>query len=297
MTPSLRARIGDSLKGLEDRYGSPKETKQQDGGLVFVRYEKDGLFLSFSLLTDRTEEVDIKGDLSEKEAEVLMARNVPTGATYSANDNPTVPLIFQGSFYKEYNFSDKTLAYYVGTGGQKQLVIKTPKMVEFETWLTENEKKKELAKANQRADRVESQSIQIPLEKKDEPAPPPDIFRDSRAASGGAQMGQDASFASMETALGRYQHKLYLAIGSRWNVKVQQAMAKIEKDRVVVQFHVNPDGSLSDLDIVHGNPSTFLAVISGDSIRQSSRLIGPFPADLLKEKPNGFPWQLAFRFY
>jgi outer membrane biosynthesis protein TonB len=128
-------------------------------------------------------------------------------------------------------------------------------------------------------------------------APPPDIFRDRSAVSGGAQMGQDASFASMATALGRYQHKLYLAIGSRWNLKVQQTMAQIGVDRVVIRFHVNPDGTLSDLDIVQGNPNSILGVISGDSIQQSSGLIGPFPADLLKEKPNGFPWQLAFRIY
>jgi hypothetical protein len=128
-------------------------------------------------------------------------------------------------------------------------------------------------------------------------APPPDIFRSRSAVAGGAQLGQDASFASMGTALGRYQHKLYLAIGSRWNNKVQQTMAQIGVDRVVVRFHVNPDGTISDLDIVQGNPNSILGLISADSIKQSSDLIGPFPADLLKDKPNGFPWQLAFRIY
>lgn len=128
-------------------------------------------------------------------------------------------------------------------------------------------------------------------------APPPDIFRDRSAVSGGAQMGQDASFASMATALGRYQHKLYLAIGSRWNSKVAQTMAQIGVDRVVIRFHVNPDGTISDIDIVQGNPNSILGMISGDSIKQSSNLIGPFPADLKTEMPNGFPWQLAFRIY
>lgn len=128
-------------------------------------------------------------------------------------------------------------------------------------------------------------------------APPPDIFRDRSAVSGGAAMGQDASFASMGTALGRYQHKLYLAIGSRWNNKVQLTMAQIGVDRVVVRFHVNADGTISDLDIVQGNPNSILGMISADSIKQSSDLIGPFPADLKAEKPNGFPWQLAFRIY
>lgn len=128
-------------------------------------------------------------------------------------------------------------------------------------------------------------------------APPPDIFRDRSAVAGGAQLGQDASFASMATALGRYQHKLYLAIGSRWNSKVAQTMAQIGVDRVVIRFHVNPDGTISDLDVVQGNPNSILGLISADSIQQSSNLIGPFPADLLKDKPNGFPWQLAFRIY
>jgi len=128
-------------------------------------------------------------------------------------------------------------------------------------------------------------------------APPPDIFRDRSAVAGGAQLGQDASFASMATALGRYQHKLYLAIGSRWNLRIQQTMAQIGVDRVVIRFHVNPDGSISDLDVVQGNPNSMLSVVSADSIQQSSNLIGPFPDDLKKDKPNGFPWQLAFRIY
>ncbi len=128
-------------------------------------------------------------------------------------------------------------------------------------------------------------------------APPPDIFRDRSAVAGGAQLGQDASFASMATALGRYQHKLYLAIGSRWNLRIQQTMAQIGVDRVVIRFHVNPDGSISDLDVIQGNPNSMLSVVSADSIQQSSNLIGPFPDDLKKDKPNGFPWQLAFRIY
>jgi len=128
-------------------------------------------------------------------------------------------------------------------------------------------------------------------------APPPDIFRDRSAISGGAQLGEDASFASMATALGRYQHKLYLAIGSRWNLQIQQRMAQVGVDRVVIRFEVNPDGSITGLDVIQGNPNSMLSVISSDSIQQSSNLIGPFPAALLKEKPNGFTWQLAFRIY
>jgi hypothetical protein len=101
----------------------------------------------------------------------------------------------------------------------------------------------------------------------------------------------------MGTALGRYQHKLYLGIGSRWNLKVQKTMAQIGVNRVVIRFFVNPDGSISQLDVVQGDPNSILGQISGDAINQSSNLIGPFPDALLKEMPKGFPWQLAFRIY
>ena len=127
--------------------------------------------------------------------------------------------------------------------------------------------------------------------------PPPDIFRDRSAVAGNAQMGQDASFADPNTPLSRYQRKLHLAIGSRWNLKVQQTVAKLDIERIVVRFHVNPDGTISNLDIVEGNPNSTLSVISSDSIQQSSGLLGPFPADLLKAYPNGFPWKLPFRIY
>ena len=128
-------------------------------------------------------------------------------------------------------------------------------------------------------------------------APPPDIFRNLSAVSGGAALSQDVSFATKGTNLNRYQHKLYLAIASRWNLKVAQTMAKIGADRVVVRFHVNADGTLSDIDIVQGNPNSILGTISADSIKQSSNLIGPFPVDLKAENPRGFPWELAFRTY
>jgi len=232
-------------------------------------------------------------------------------------------------FFNEYHFKSGTKAYFSKgklEGSEKAKVqIDSPKMQQYDLWLKGVNKKKELDNANNKIDSIESaeavselnptalkpsklppkpeHSLPIgdPLPASDSSlamAPPPDIYRDLSAVSGGAGMGQDASFASMGTALGRYQHKLYLAIGSRWNVKVQQMKAKMPTlDRVLVRFHVNADGTLSDIDFVQGNPSSTLGMISADSIKQSSSLIGPFPVDLKAEKPNGFPWQLAFRTY
>jgi len=126
---------------------------------------------------------------------------------------------------------------------------------------------------------------------------PPDVFRDHHAPESGIPPNQNASFAPQDTAFGRYQRKLYLAIGSRWNLKVQQTMADLGVERVIIHFKVMPDGTISDLNISQGNPNSVLTAISIDAVKESSGLIGPFPADLLKEKPNGFPWQLAFRIY
>lgn len=105
----------------------------------------------------------------------------------------------------------------------------------------------------------------------------------------------DAEFAQMGTELARFQHKLYLLIGSKWNLKVQQTMEQIGKDRVVFKFHVNPDGNINNIEIVEGNPNSKLATISKEAIADGGVNCGPFSEVLKKEKPNGFDWQLAYR--
>lgn len=103
--------------------------------------------------------------------------------------------------------------------------------------------------------------------------------------------------ASMGTELGKFQHKLYLSIGRKWNDKVQQTMGEIGKDRVVIKFHVNPDGEINNIDIVEGNPDSKLSIISKEAIAENSLASGKFSEALKKEKPVGFDWQLAYRIY
>jgi len=104
-------------------------------------------------------------------------------------------------------------------------------------------------------------------------------------------------FASMGTELGSFQHKLYLLIGSKWNLKVQQTMEKIGEGRVVIKFHVNPDGKITDINIAEGTPEEKLAIISKEAVGEGSLACGQFSDALKKEKPNGFDWQLPFRIY
>jgi hypothetical protein len=327
-TASGLARIGDTIEELRKRYGAASHLHDEEGGLTVVEYEKPPFSLKFKLLDLKTEGVEVVGDMSKTEAEVLIARNVPSESftPVELEDGLLKQTFFV--FFNEYHFKSGTKAYFSKgklEGSRKAKVqIDSPKMQQYDLWLKGVNKKKELDSANNKIDSIESAeavrdfnpTTSKPSKLPPKPEhllpigdpsasdsssampPPPDIYRDLSAVSGGAAMGQDASFASMGTALGRYQHKLYLAIGSRWNMKVQQTMAQMPSlDRVVVRFQVNADGTVSDIDFVQGNPNSILGTISADSVKQSSNLIGPFPADLKAEQPNGFPWQLAFRTY
>ena len=297
-----QARIGDTIGELKERYGTASHLHDEVGGLTVVEYNKPPYLMLFKLLDLKTEGVEIRGVANDAEVEVLLARNVPAGTTFQLTDNPRTPYSGEFSDFKDYTFSNDVKAYSYRLKGAELygIIIRSPKMQAFEEWTKEQKKKKKITEANEKIDAIESPSLEaVPRPKERDPsAPPPDIFRDLSAVSGGAVLGQDASFASMGTALGRYQHKVYLAIGSRWNVKVSQMKAKMPTiDRVVVRFQVNADGTVSDIDIVQGDPNSILGTISADSIKQSSDLIGPFPADLKAENPRGFPWQLAFRVY
>ena len=105
----------------------------------------------------------------------------------------------------------------------------------------------------------------------------------------------DAEFAQMGTELARFQHKLYLLIGSKWNLKVQQSMAQIGEGRVVIKFHVNPSGKITNISFVEGNPDSKLGTISHEAIVEGGESCDQFSEALKKEKPNGFDWQLAYR--
>ena len=118
-------------------------------------------------------------------------------------------------------------------------------------------------------------------------ASPPDIFNRT----------DDTKFAPITSELGKYQHKLYLQIGTRWNQKIQKTMSQIGTNRVVVKFRVNPDGKNDNISIAEGKPESELATISKEAILESSGSCGEFSEALKKEKPNGFDWQLPFRIY
>ena len=104
-------------------------------------------------------------------------------------------------------------------------------------------------------------------------------------------------FAPQTTELGKYQHKLYLQIGKIWNQKVQQSAARIGEGRVVIKFHVNPSGKITNISFVEGNPDSKLGTISHEAIFEGGASCDQFSEALKKEKPGGFDWQMPFKFY
>jgi len=274
-TASGWARLGETIDQLYKRYGTASQLRDEKGGLTVVEFNKGSVILTFELLDLKAEGLEAKGLINKAEAEVIMARNIPN-QTFEIDVDPATPFSDSYVFWHTYTFSDGSVAVYFrrkdSDSDQSVVIITSPKKQAYDKLRKEQKKADEKKDANRKVDLLET-------------------------PEGKVQMSQDSSSASMDTALGRYQHKLYQEIGSRWNYRVQQTMAQIGVDRVVVRFHVNADGSISDLDIIQGNPNSMIGVISGDAIQQSSNVIGPFPADLKAEMPNGFPWQLAFRVY
>ena len=77
MTVNGWARIGDTIDELRKRYGTAERLHDEVGGLTVVEYEKPPFSLKFKLLDLKTEGVEVVGEMSRTEAEVLISRNVP----------------------------------------------------------------------------------------------------------------------------------------------------------------------------------------------------------------------------
>ena len=272
------ARIGDSLEQLRDRYGRPKSLMEKDKELTIVEYEKEDLFLEFTLLDQKTEGVRVTGKLNQQEADVFLSRNcsVEKSSDFLTHTPKSQSKVFH--FWKSYSFPDGSRADFFsmanGWEDYATLVIESAKMRANQNLKKDTEDNTAMNEAEKRVDRIESKEPGLDRGKK--------VIR---------------KLVPEGSSLREYQEKLYSSIGSRWNLQIQQRMAQVGVDRVVIRFEVNPDGSITGLDVIEGNPNSMLSVVSSDSIQQSSNLIGPFPPALLKEKPDGFSWELVFKIY
>jgi hypothetical protein len=125
---------------------------------------------------------------------------------------------------------------------------------------------------------------------------PPDLFWDRETKTGASQRGE---FASLSTPIGRYQFKLYRTIGERWVEKLKEPSlaSTLTVDRLLVRFHVQPNGALGEIEAVKGKMDSVLGRLTADSLEKASKAIGPFEPKLQKSYPNGFSWEVCFRIY
>jgi hypothetical protein len=126
--------------------------------------------------------------------------------------------------------------------------------------------------------------------------PPPDLYWDRETKTGSSQRGE---FASLSTPIGRYQFKLYRTIGERWVEKLKEpsVASTLIVDRLLVRFHVQPNGALGEIEAVKGKMDSVLGRITADSFEKASKAIDPFDSTLMKSYPNGFVWEICFRIY
>jgi outer membrane biosynthesis protein TonB len=102
-------------------------------------------------------------------------------------------------------------------------------------------------------------------------------------AHGAVGLAGDTSPAAMKTALGAYEQKVWVAVGSRWYPKIDNSQQLLGVGVVHIQFTIHSDGTVDTkvLDDVTGNMQ-ILSSISVNSIRESAPF-DPFPPDMVKE--------------
>lgn len=130
-------------------------------------------------------------------------------------------------------------------------------------------------------------------------SPLPDIYWDRERSAGGTQERSEDFFPTLTTPIGKYQIKLYRTIGEKWleMIKDPSIANTLIVDRVLVQFHVLPDGVLSEVEVLKGEIDSIIYRITAESLEKASKAIGPFEPTLLKQYSNGFVLEIGFRTY
>ena len=102
-------------------------------------------------------------------------------------------------------------------------------------------------------------------------APAPSIQQEAGSVHGALGHRGDNSPAAMATLLGKYKQKVYLAVGSRWYPKVNNAFQVLGVGVVRIQYTIYQDGTVTTkvLDTGDSTMQTLLS-LSLNSIRESA---------------------------
>lgn len=128
-------------------------------------------------------------------------------------------------------------------------------------------------------------------------SPPPMAFSAERRQTrlpGGAEIGPTDSFGAEQTDLGRYKQKLYRAIGSRWYIYVEQSRGLVSLGKVRIRFYVRADGVFEKLEVIQGDRTSQLHVISRRSIMENSGQLEPFSEKMRQQLGDGYWEEISF---
>jgi hypothetical protein len=142
--------------------------------------------------------------------------------------------------------------------------------------------------------------------------PPPDIYWVRETKTGGSQTvviserggmrvlnNLTTDFISPSTPAGKYLLTLHRVIAVKWTKELSDpsVASTLIVDRLLVRFHVQPNGALGEIEAVKGKMDSVLGRLTADSLEKASKAIGQFEPQLQKSYPNGFSWEVCFRIY
>jgi hypothetical protein len=97
------------------------------------------------------------------------------------------------------------------------------------------------------------------------------------------------------TEVGRYKLAFYQKVGRIWDDVAMIYGPRLQAGRIVINFRIQPDGSVADLRVTQGDATSTLAQVVRPILAKAVGQSGSFSRALKKESPDGFEWQLAFR--
>jgi TonB family protein len=144
-----------------------------------------------------------------------------------------------------------------------------------------------------------------------QPSPPerPRTIRQALAQQSsqlpGLQLQQDggvkrravsSSLDAIATPFGAYDRAIIAAISSRWyDLLDSQRFANNRTGKVTVYFHLNPDGSVTELKISDNSVGDLLGYVCQEAIEQAAPF-GQWPSDMRRQYDKNYR-EITFTFF
>ena len=106
----------------------------------------------------------------------------------------------------------------------------------------------------------------------------------------------ESSLAVTESPFGAYDEALISAVKERWYLLLdEQGFAGAQTGKVTLRFHLNSDGSVTQMELVENTVDLTLALICQSAIRDPAPF-APWPSDMRKEIGASYR-EVTFAFY